>query len=42
MGAQARLTAVGRDSSIEDDELLDQYARILGREPERDTWRAAS
>ncbi len=42
MGAQARLTAVGRDSSIEDDELHDQYARILGREPERDTWRAAS
>lgn len=42
MGEQARLTAVARDSAMEDDDLLDHYARILGREPERDTWRAAS
>jgi len=42
MGAQARLAAVARDSAIEDAELMDQYRRVLGREPERDTWRAAS
>ena len=42
LGAQARLTAVARDSAAEDDTLIDHYARILGREPERDTWRAAS
>jgi phosphatidylinositol alpha 1,6-mannosyltransferase len=39
---QARVCAVARDRSLEDDVLLDQYRAILGREPERDTWRAAS
>lgn len=42
MGGQARLTAVARDSGVEDETLLDQYAALLGREPERDAWRAAS
>jgi phosphatidylinositol alpha 1,6-mannosyltransferase len=42
MGSQGRITAVARDSAAEDQELLDQYARILGLQPERDTWRAAS
>lgn len=40
MGAAARLAAVGRDSTIEDDELLDQYAAVAGR-PHDDLWRAA-
>ena len=42
LSTQARITAVGRDSALEDVELLDQYRALLGREPERDTWRAAS
>ena len=42
MGAEARLAAVARDSTIEDAELLDQYRRVLGLEPARDEWRAAS
>jgi glycosyltransferase involved in cell wall biosynthesis len=42
MAAAARLTAVARDSAIEDAELLDQYAVIAGLETERDAWRAAS
>ncbi len=42
LSAQARITAVARDSAIEDAELLDQYRALLGREPERDVWRAAS
>ena len=42
MGAEARTSAVARDSQIENDELIEQYRRILGRESERDVWRAAS
>jgi glycosyltransferase involved in cell wall biosynthesis len=42
MSTEARLAAVARDSVSEDDELLDTYRRILGHEPERDAWRAAS
>jgi glycosyltransferase involved in cell wall biosynthesis len=42
MGAQARLSAVQRDSAIEDQELIDSYACIIGQEPERAFWRAAS
>jgi glycosyltransferase involved in cell wall biosynthesis len=42
MSGQARLAAVARDSALEDDDLLDQYGAVLGREPERDAWRAAS
>lgn len=42
LSAAARLTAVARDAAIEDAVLLDQYAELLGREPERDVWRAAS
>lgn len=42
MGALSRLEAVARDSAAEDQELLDHYARLLGRPLERDAWRAAS
>jgi glycosyltransferase involved in cell wall biosynthesis len=42
LSAGARLTAVARDSESENDELIDQYRRVLGREHERDEWRAAS
>jgi glycosyltransferase involved in cell wall biosynthesis len=42
LSTQARVTAVARDAALEDAELLDLYRSLLGREPERDAWRAAS
>jgi glycosyltransferase involved in cell wall biosynthesis len=42
MSAEARLAAVARDIIPENDELFDQYRRVLGRPEERDAWRAAS
>jgi glycosyltransferase involved in cell wall biosynthesis len=42
LSTQARIAAVAHDSAIEDAELQGQYRALLGHEPERDTWRAAS
>jgi glycosyltransferase involved in cell wall biosynthesis len=42
MAAESRLAAVARDSALEDAELLDQYRQVIGLEPSRDEWRAAS
>ncbi len=41
MSGHARLAAVACDAAAEDQELLDHYGAVLGREPERDQWRAA-
>lgn len=41
MGSAARLAAVGRDMTIENAELLDQYARVAGLAAGEDAWRAA-
>ncbi|HEY2804814.1 MAG TPA: glycosyltransferase family 1 protein [Gemmatimonadales bacterium] len=42
MSSEARLAAVARDLGPENEELFDQYRRVLGRPEERDAWRAAS
>lgn len=42
LGAQARLDAVARDSVAEDQELIDVYAALLGRNVETEAWHAAS
>lgn len=42
LAGQARLTALTRDSAAEDEELFAQYGQVLGQDPGRYSWRAAS
>lgn len=41
LGAAARVAAVGRDVTLENAALLDQYAGLAGLPVEQDAWRAA-